>query len=178
MTKVWDCMKKLILMVLLCLAFPLLLIGCGKENTAAEETAQTAQIGNPWKEWSTLKEAENAVAFSFGLPEVIAQRYTVSEVRTMLDELLEVRYRDGEYEVCVRKQKGEGQDLSGDYNQYDFVSERLEHGASVTTYHNSDNPAVKQIVSYQGYSWSVVAPNGYGEEADGIFLEYIWNTEE
>ena len=170
-------MKKVILAVLLCLAFPLLLIGCGKENAETEEAAQTAQIGNPWKEWSTLEEAEKAVSFSFGLPEVIAQRYAVSEVRTMLDELLEVRYRDGELEICVRKQKGEGQDLSGDYNQYELVSERMEHGAAITTYHNSDNPAVKQIVSYQGYSWSIVAPNGYGEVSDGIFLEYIWNTE-
>ena len=105
-------MKKLIIFLLAFLILPVLLIGCGKQ----QPQAQTTFIGNPWSDWTSMEEAENAAGFSFGLPEVIADGYTAAAFRTMNNQLIEIIYRDGDSEIRVRKQAGEGQDISGDYN--------------------------------------------------------------
>ena len=72
--------------------------GCGKQ--VPEQTSQTTAIGNPWTDWDSLEEAESAVGFSFGLPEVIADSYQAVSIRTLNNELIEVTYRDESFEVC------------------------------------------------------------------------------
>lgn len=162
--------------ILVCMVFPLLLVGCGTTKAEEENVSQTTQIGNPWSSWSSAEEAELAVGFSFGLPDVIADTYTADAFRTMNNELLEVVYRDGDSEIRVRKQKGEGQDISGDYNTYEFCDEQNMNGGTVTSWHNSDNNAVKQLVSYQGYSWSLVASDGWWGDANLDFLNCVWES--
>jgi hypothetical protein len=164
-------MKKFVA-ILSCLVFVLLLAACGAAE-AEEETVQMTQIGNPWSTWDSIAEAEEAVGFSFGLPEVIADTYTVAEIQTMNGELIEVVYRDEEFEVCVRKQVGEGQDISGDYSQYDTCTEESVDGGTVIFYSNSGDDAVRQQVSHRGYSWSLVAPNGYWGDSGAAFLNAI-----
>lgn len=168
-------MKKFITM-LLCLVFPILVVGCGTTKTEEKEVSQTTQIGNPWSTWDSAAEAEQAVGFSFGLPDVIADTYAAQAFRTMNNELLEVIYRDGDSEIRVRKQKGEGQDISGDYSQYEFCTEEKENGGVVTSCHNSDNNAVKQLVSYQGYSWSFTASDGWWGDSNRDFLNCVWDS--
>ena len=167
-------MKKNAFVILLCCIISAVFVGCGNQTAAQEQVSQTATIGNPWSDWDTIEEAESATGFSFGLPEVIADTYTAENFRTMNGELLEVVYRDGDSEIRVRKQKGEGQDISGDYNTYEFCDEQNVNGGTVTSWHNSDNDAVKQIVSYGGYSWSLVASNGWWGDANGDFLNCVW----
>ena len=162
-------MKKFVLILLLCFVASNILIGCGKRTSEPAPISQSVAIGNPWSNWTSIEEAENAVGFSFGLPEVIANNFTASAFRTMNNELLEVIYRDEEYEIRVRKQTGEDQDISGDYNQYDMCTEKTIDGGKITYYHNSGNSAVKQLISYSGYSWSLVALNGYGDNLDWDF---------
>ena len=166
---------KRIISILLCLILLLLFAGCGKAADKETELPQSAQLANPWSSWASIAEAEREVGFSFGPPEVIAETYIAEEIRTMNSEMIEVIYRDEDFEVRVRKQSGEGQDISGDYNKYAFCSEQNNHGGTLTSYYNSDNNAVKQIVSYQGYSWSFVAPNGYWGDSNQDFLHYVWN---
>lgn len=111
--------------------------------------------------------------FTFGLPEVIADSYTAVTVRTLNNELIEVVYRDENFEVYVRKRKGEGQDISGDYNKYETRTEKNCNGATMITYHNSNHDAMKQLISYNGYSWSLVAPNGYWGDSNRDFVGKI-----
>ena len=167
-------MKKVVSVILLCLIISTIYAGCGKQMKEKEQISQTATIGNPWSDWDSIEEAESVIGFSFGLPEVIADSYNAVSVRTMNDKLIEVVYRDKDFEVCVRKQKGEGQDISGDYNKYETCTETNYNGGTITNYHNSDNNAVKQLISYMDYSWSLVAPNGYRGDSDGAFLSEIW----
>ena len=143
------------------------------EHDPKEQASQTATIGNPWSDWNTIEEAESVIGFSFGLPEVIADSYDAVSIRTLTDKLIEVVYRDDEFEVCVRKQKGEGQDISGDYNEYETCTEENYNGGTITNYQNSNNNAVKQIISYKGYSWSLVAPNGYWGDSNQDFVSLI-----
>lgn len=167
-------MKKMISVVLACLIIFVCFSGCGKQTGAQETMSQMAAIGNPWSEWSSIEEAEAAVGFSFGLPAVIADSYHAVEVRTMNNMMIEVIYRDEEFEVCVRKQEGEGQDISGDYNEYAISSETRRDGGVITGYQNFDENAVKQLISYKGYSWSLVAPNGYWGDSNWDFVDQIW----
>ena len=163
--KVCESMKKIILM---CLGLFILFAGC-----ANKEAAQTAAIANPWSTWDSIKEAEEACGFSFGLPDVIAESFTATEFRTMMGELIEVVYCDEDFEVCIRKSKGEDQDILGDYNRYETCNEENRNGAAITTYFNSSNSAMKQLISHQGYSWSLVAANGFWGDSNEDFLRAI-----
>ena len=91
----------------------------------------------------------------------------------MNKEMIQVIYRSDSAEVCIRKQSGEGQDISGDYNQYETCTEIICNGITVTKYQNSQNPARKQLLSCKGYSWSLVADKGYLGDADQAFLNSI-----
>ena len=157
-------MKKIISIILLCMMISAFFAGC------AEEPSQMVAIGNPWSDWDSMEEAESAVGFSFGLPNVIADSYEAVSFRTMNNELLEITYSYGEFEVCVRKQAGEGQDISGDYTEYETCTETNCNGVTVTSYQNSGNPATRLVLSDEGYSWSLVAPNGYRNDSNQDFL--------
>ena len=161
-------MKKIISMILFCMMLSVILAGCAKQP------AQPVTMGNPWSDWESLEEAEAAVGFSLGLPVVISQYEAVS-FRTMSGELLEVIYRYEESEICVRKQAGEGQDISGDYSEYEIRTETKFDGGTMTSYQTFDTPAVRHLINYQGYSWSLVASNGYWENSSQDFLNEILN---
>ena len=147
--------------------------GCTSSTAEPEVTPPITQIANPWKDWSSIAEAEQVVGFSFGLPDRISDRYAVDTIRTMNTELIEVIYRDEEFKVRVRKQKGEGQDISGDYNQYDTRSESHINGGTVIQHSNTGSNAAKHLISCNGFSWSLVAANGYHADADRAFLSSI-----
>ena len=163
-------MKKLISIILICLIIAAF-SGC-ESTTPTPEPNTSVAIGNPWREWASIVDTEDAVGFTFGLPDVIAGNYKAAEFRTMNKELIEVVYLDGEYEVCVRKQVGEGEDISGDYNQYESRTETQQNGAAITTYRNNGG-AVKQLISYNGHSWSLVAEKGFWGDSANDFLNAI-----
>ena len=166
--------KKSIGFLLICLILFAVCVGCGKQMAEQEQTSPMVAIGNPWSDWDSIEEAEAVVGFSFGLPEVIADSYTAVSIRTLNKELIEVVYRDESFEVRVRKQKGEGQDISGDYNKYETCTEENYNGGTITNYRNSTNDAVKQLISYKGYSGSLVAPNGCWGDSNWDFVSKIW----
>lgn len=165
-------MKRNAAWILLCLTFASLFTGC-KNTVQKEKTAPTIAIANPWSNWDSLEEAEAAAGFSFGLPEKIADRYEAAEYRTMNRQLIEVIYRDHETEVRVRKAKGEGQDISGDYNTYDTCTEENIDGGTVTTYRNSGSNGVKQLIFCQNDSWSITAPEGFAGDDNHDFVSSI-----
>ena len=166
-------MKKSTSILLLCCAICAVCFGCGNQTAAQPQKSQTTAIANPWSDWDSIDAAETATGFSFGLPEVIADSYHADSIRTLNNELIQVVYRDEDFEVCVRKQPGEGQDISGDYNSYETCTETSLNGAAITNYHNSDNNAVKQLISYNGFSWSLVAPNGFWGDSNQDFANHI-----
>ena len=167
-------MKKNTSIILLWCIIAAIFVGCGNRTIAQEQLSQTTAIGNPWSDWDSIEEAESVISFSFDLPEVIAGSYHAVSFRTLNTELIEVVYRNEGFEVCVRKQKGEGQDISGDYNKYETCTETNHNGSMIISYHNSHNNAVKQLISYKGYSWSFVAPNGYWGDSNWDFVSIIF----
>ena len=165
-------MKKYIIM-LLCVGVMALIAGCGaEEQEQAQGNPGGMMIGNPWSDHGSLAEAEAATGFMFGLPETV-DGYTADVFRTMSGTLLEVRYHSGEAEICIRKQQGEGQDISGDYNVYENSKESQQNGGTITVDSNEAGEVVRQIISFKGYSWSVVASDGIPAEVSQEFLNLI-----
>lgn len=80
-----------------------------------QSTSENIQIPNPWKEASSMDEAQNEVGFDIAVPESI-DVYTEKVIRTNTDtSIVEVIFRNEDNELCFRKGTGDG-DISGDYN--------------------------------------------------------------
>ncbi|MDO5401550.1 MAG: hypothetical protein Q4F17_11365 [Eubacteriales bacterium] len=156
-------MKKAILLLALCL----LLCGCGKQAPA--------ELPNPWVDYDTLAQAQEAVGFTLELPETVEGSYTAQRFRVMNGELLEVVYIDGDFSVTVRKMAGEGQDISGVYG--DFETEHTHELDGCTVINKlGDGPWVT-LVSRGGYSYSLYAPNHYwGDSMQGFLgpITGVW----
>ena len=156
----------------------IILTGCAGTSVPAEsptqDTIETTQIANPWVGYTKLQDAEEAVGFPLDIPETIADTYHAEEFRIMNGELLEVIYRDGdEFEVRVRKKAGEGEDISGNYNEYPDVSEEALPGGNGSMTTKTDGKSWQTLVSCDGYSWSLYAENGYWGDSATDFIDCI-----
>lgn len=167
-------MKRFASVLLLCLA----LTGCtaaAPEETAAVPTEaaapQNLTLANPWVSYASMEEAENAVGFSFVLPETVAGSYKAESFRVMAGQLMEVTYRDDSFEVIVRQQPGEGQDLSGDYRTYETIQVTEADGYTITF--KSNGRQWLYLVSANGYSYSMYAPNQFWGDSCSDFGSYL-----
>ena len=165
-------MKYRIIPLLLCL----LLAGCGSTPVETPHTTSEAitQLANPWKDYASLAEAEAACGLTFPIPETIAGSYVAEIFRVMNGELLEVRYHDGDYSVTVRMQAGEGLDLSGVYGVSENEQTYETDGAVIIQKYI--NGGVLQLISKDGYSYSLYAPNQYWGDSNVEFLQYFYNA--
>ena len=150
----------------------------GEPRSAGPAVSQMEPAGlttsNPWSDWNSVIEAENAAGFAFGLPETIEGSYIAESYRTMSGEtpIIEATYADEDWTVVVRKAPGEGQDISGIYDHND-VQTGERHGEKITYYrqHDSESGSLKIVISNDGYSWSIYAPNGFwGGSWDGFMI--------
>ena len=165
-------MKKAMILILLCL----ILAGCGTQTapveTASETTEAPVQIANPWVSYDTLAEAEAAAGLTFPLPETVAGSYIAESFRVMNGQLLEVVYRDDEFEVTVRMEAGEGQDLSGVYETFEKTVTFKEETYTITHKYTADG-GVLQLISKDGYSYSLYAPIHYWGDSAADFLAFL-----
>lgn len=153
---------------LILLIFALFLSACAISATPATEP--NLQIGNPWKSYDFMTEAVDICGLAFPLPEKVGD-FTADSYRVMNAQLLEVIYRFGEDAVIVRMQAGENLDLSGVYMDAVHTETIDLNGASVTI--SQLDTGCLHLISKEGYSYSLYAPNGYQNEADRKFLSYI-----
>ena len=164
-------MKKYIPMLLV---LSLLLTGCGTAPQPTEAPAPQLQIGNPWKNYESMADAEAASGLDFPIPEEITDLYIAESFRVMNNALIEVTYRDlagGDSEVTVRMKAGENEDISGVYEDPDIIETQQINGASVTV--KTKGQSCLYLISKNGYSYSLYAPKHFlGESADA-FLSYI-----
>lgn len=166
-------MKKYLTILIICF----LLAGChpdAQPATATDIAQPNLTIGNPWKDYPSLEESEEASGLNFPMPEVIADSYTAKSFRVMNEELLEVTYLDGEYEVTVRMKAGEDQDISGVYGEFENVRIYETDGATITGMYI--NGGILQLISKDGHSYSLYAPNHYWGDSNVEFLQYIYDA--
>lgn len=165
-------MRKTMILMLVCL----MLAGCGNQVTPEETSVPTTeaalQIGNPWKSYDTLAEAEAVCGLTFPLRETVAGSYIAESFRVMNGQLLEVVYRDDEFEVTVRMESGEGQDLSGVYETFEKEVTFEEENYTITHKYTA-NGGVLQLISKDGFSYSLYAPIHYWGDSAADFLAFL-----
>lgn len=164
-------MKRIMLILMLCL----LLAGCGSVAQIPETTEETApmlQMGNPWKDYASLEEAEAACSLDFPLEDVVADSYQAETYRVLNGQLMEVTYRDDTFKVTVRMQKGEDQDISGVYAEYKEIHTYEEESYTITLKYIQDG-GILQLISKDGCSYSFYAPNHYWGDSNADFLAFL-----
>ena len=159
------------ILILLCL----LLAGCASTEQPPETTAETApilQLANPWKDYPSLEEAEAACGLDFPLEDVVADSYKAESYRVMNGQLMEVTYRDNTFEVTVRMQAGEKQDISGVYEEFENIT-TFETDTHTITNKKIKDGGILQLISKDGCSYSFYAPNHYWGDSNADFLAFL-----
>ena len=80
------------------------------------EGTSSAGLANPWTEYSSMEDAEQAAGFGFELPDSLGG-YEFDTARVMNKEIIQADFADGDSTLTLRKGITEG-DISGDYNTY------------------------------------------------------------
>lgn len=119
-----------------------------------------AQIANPFVDCDTLNEAIKIAGFDLTVPSAINKvTDRLYRVMTLDDKMLEVIYQSGEDEAArIRKAPG-SEDISGDYNVYQQVSEVSVNGFKVTM-SGDGNKVSLAVWTNNGYTYSVSVTNG------------------
>lgn len=146
-------MKKLA-PILLILLFFLAACSAGNGLQPAEPDAPV-QLGNPWKSYDTMADAEAISGLSFPVPANIPEGYVAESYRVMNSSLLEVIYRSGEAKIVVRMQSGNDPDISGVYETFHRTETTEQNGASVIR-KEAENCLVYLILKDE-YSFSIYA---------------------
>ena len=107
-------MKKKLVVCILCGMMAMSALTCGIGSVFAAESPETPvisaqegeQIPNPWKEYTSVKDAENAVGFSVKLPKKISG-YTKDMIQAVDGLVLQVFLQNaGIRRFLIRKARG------------------------------------------------------------------------
>ena len=123
------------------------------EQGVLPNVSNSIQIANPFSEYATLEEAEEAVEFDFMIPNKIGQA-EAKQFRTVNSIMIEVCYLDKETEtVRVRKALG-SDDVSGDYTEYSTVKE-VNAGKRIIAIKGNENVFKSAIWNEDGHTYSI-----------------------
>lgn len=140
---------------------------CGGESGIPVISAQEGeQIPNPWKEYTSVKDAENAVGFSVKLPKKISG-YTKDMIQAVDGLVLQVFYKSGDKEILIRKALvSQGKDISGDYNVYDVTKKVSVKGKKrKVTIKGTEKKKNLAVWSDGTYSYSLYTSAGMSQKA-------------
>lgn len=121
------------------------------------------QIVNPFQKFAALEEAEKAAGFEIEIPDSFGG-FSERSFAVLFGEMIEVRYLDpdGNTGLCIRKAGGT-EDVSGDFNTYEKVSETTVGDYSVT-FKGNEEKYYLAVWNCGGYSYAVSAEFGSSEE--------------
>ena len=135
------------------------------------DSSDFAQSGNPYAEYDTLEEAENTVGFEISVPDSYGG-YTEPYYAVIEGKILEVQYYNGDNRgMVIRKSRG-SEDISGDFNEFDNITETEVNGNTVTIKGSGDEFSLALWVSGD-YSYSVSVSSGISENALKEIIEKI-----
>lgn len=126
----------------------------GEIGSEIGENLGGMQIPNPFVDYQTLKEAEEAANFTLKVP--AAEDFGEPIVQVMDGKMIQLIYLDSESnpQLYIRKQAGD-EDISGDYNEYPEVSTETV-GETTVTLKGGDGKVSTAIWSANGYSYAVM----------------------
>lgn len=135
------------------------------------DSSDFVQSGNPYAEYDTLEEAENTIGFEISVPDSYGG-YTEPYYAVIEGKILEVQYYNGDNRgMVIRKSRG-SEDISGDFNEFDNITETDVNGSTVTIKGSGDEFSLALWVSGD-YSYSVSVSSGISENALKEIIEKI-----
>ena len=135
------------------------------------DSSDFVQSGNPYAEYDTLEEAENTSGFEISVPDSYGG-YTEPYYAVIEGKILEVQYYNGDDRgMIIRKSRG-SEDISGDFNEFDNITETEVNENTVTIKGNGDEFNLALWVSGD-YSYSVSVSSGISESALKEIIEKI-----
>lgn len=129
-------------------------------ESEAEAEAGAAQLPNPFVDCDTSKEAASVSGVTLTVENPITG-YRLTGYRATKNGLTEMLYSnqfDSEEQLSIRKASGQ-EDISGDYNEYENVTNVAVDGVSVTMKGNG-KPIYLATWEQNGYSYSVSSEKG------------------
>lgn len=154
-------MKKKATAILAVFAAVLMTSGCARTSTTISSSVAQA---NPWEDYETLSEAQEAVGFKITTPDM--SYYCDEELYRVCASLneLEIQYlTDDEMQAYIRKAKDDG-DISGDYNKYEYTGE-LKVGDDTLTFKGQSEDEINLAVWNVGdYAYCIGIPQGVDAE--------------
>lgn len=122
-----------------------------------------ASVSNPFVEYDTLAEAEEATGFTLNAPDAVLTSDTAVYRFSEEDGLLEVIYYEGETEIArIRKSVGT-EDISGDSNEYAEVT-TLELDTLSITCKGQNELIVVALWTDDAYTYAIHITEGIIEE--------------
>ena len=135
------------------------------------DSSDFVQSGNPYAEYDTLEEAENTIGFEISVPDSYGG-YTEPYYAVIEGKILEVQYYNGDDRgMIIRKSRG-SEDISGDFNEYNTVTETEVNGNTVMIKGSGDGFRLALWVSGD-YSYSVSVSSGISENELKEIIEKI-----
>lgn len=135
------------------------------------DSSDFVQYGNPYAEYDTLEEAENTIGFEISVPDSYG-KYTEPYYAVIEGKILEVQYYNGDDRGMIISKSRGSEDISGDFNEYNTVTETEVNGNTVTIKGNGDEFSLALWVSGD-YSYSVSVSSGISENALKEIIEKI-----
>ena len=135
------------------------------------DSSDFVQSGNPYAEYDTLEEAENTIGFEISVPDSYGG-YTEPYYAVIEGKILEVQYYNGDDRGMVIRKSSGSEDISGDFNEFDNITETDVNGSTVTIKGSGDEFSLALWVSGD-YSYSVSVSSGISENALKEIIEKI-----
>jgi len=135
------------------------------------DSSDFVQYGNPYAEYDTLEEAENTIGFEISVPDSYSE-YTEPYYAVIEGKILEVQYYNGDDRGMIISKSRGSEDISGDFNEYNTVTETEVNGNTVTIKGSGDEFSLALWVSGD-YSYSVSVSSGISENALKEIIEKI-----
>jgi len=165
-----------ILLIILMTATMLIACGQDKNENAADNGSETVGSANPFAEYDSLKEAEDAAGFSFTQPTAPANYenlvYRAATDGSMIEVIF---YNDDKSEEAFRTRKGPGDaDISGDYNEYS--DEVTEKAGDIDVIMQTDNDGNVYVAKWYNndYAYAIDIPqDGSLKLSKDTVLHYV-----
>lgn len=147
-------MKKKIIALVTIAAAATVLGACSSNGTSS--VTSSAAEANPWEEFDTLEEAQEAVGFEITVPDM--SEYGEDEVYRVCAALseIEIQYYDGDDQTAYIRKANDDGDISGDYSEYEYPNGNMTINDVEVTVKGTDADTLNLAIWYVGdYAYCV-----------------------
>lgn len=118
--------------------------------------------GSPYMDYSSVDELKKNISIDAKMPDKIGN-YEAYSYSIVFSDMVEIRYSCGSDNIIYRAEKGENQDISGDYNSYNNIRKIIAADIDVTIKGNGEE--YNTAIWYKnGINYSLSSENGLHEE--------------